>query len=210
MRIWRSFRFNVVGHWVEVECPARIDLAGGWSDTPPICYEMGGSVVNVAILVNGRVRCIKLLTNRTTNAPLFLVQKPIGARARRLNRPELVLVSEGQSEPLVITSLDDLMSYTNPTAPGALLKATLVCAGVVRNDIHQDFAQQLQEVRLIPWCFLFRVNTLDGFRHWEGAWNCKAGHSFLKDPGSEHLASWHPHSWPLSTLARAFRSTALS
>lgn len=24
--------------------PVRIDLAGGWSDTPPICYELGGAV----------------------------------------------------------------------------------------------------------------------------------------------------------------------
>lgn len=24
--------------------PARIDIAGGWSDTPPICYELGGAV----------------------------------------------------------------------------------------------------------------------------------------------------------------------
>lgn len=24
--------------------PVRIDLAGGWSDTPPICYEASGAV----------------------------------------------------------------------------------------------------------------------------------------------------------------------
>ena len=38
-----------------MECPARIDLAGGWSDTPPICYELGGSVVNLAIMLDGKV-----------------------------------------------------------------------------------------------------------------------------------------------------------
>lgn len=27
-----------------VKSPARIDLAGGWSDTPPICYDIGGAV----------------------------------------------------------------------------------------------------------------------------------------------------------------------
>lgn len=26
------------------QAPARIDLMGGWSDTPPICYEFGGAV----------------------------------------------------------------------------------------------------------------------------------------------------------------------
>lgn len=31
----------------------RIDLAGGWSDTPPCCYETAGSVFNVGVLVDG-------------------------------------------------------------------------------------------------------------------------------------------------------------
>lgn len=44
-----------IGTYVTAECPARIDLQGGWSDTPPICYELGGSVVNIAILVDGKV-----------------------------------------------------------------------------------------------------------------------------------------------------------
>lgn len=28
-----------LGAWVVCEAPCRVDLAGGWSDTPPICYE---------------------------------------------------------------------------------------------------------------------------------------------------------------------------
>lgn len=40
-----------VGVWVEALSPARIDLAGGWTDTPPICYEQGGAVLNIAIKV---------------------------------------------------------------------------------------------------------------------------------------------------------------
>jgi galactokinase/mevalonate kinase-like predicted kinase len=34
--------------------PVRIDLAGGWTDTPPYCLYAGGSVVNVAIELNGQ------------------------------------------------------------------------------------------------------------------------------------------------------------
>lgn len=41
-----------VGVWVEARSPARLDLAGGWTDTPPICYEQGGAVLNVAIKVS--------------------------------------------------------------------------------------------------------------------------------------------------------------
>jgi hypothetical protein len=32
------------GKVVVTRAPVRIDLAGGWSDTPPICYELSGSV----------------------------------------------------------------------------------------------------------------------------------------------------------------------
>jgi len=44
-----------VNKWVTAECPARVDVAGGWSDTAPITYERAGAVVNVAITVDGKV-----------------------------------------------------------------------------------------------------------------------------------------------------------
>jgi fucokinase len=38
---------------VAVEAPARIDLGGGWSDTPPFCLDWGGTVLNLAVLLDG-------------------------------------------------------------------------------------------------------------------------------------------------------------
>ena len=38
---------------VTVEGPARIDLGGGWSDTPPFCLDWGGTVLNIGVLLNG-------------------------------------------------------------------------------------------------------------------------------------------------------------
>lgn len=43
-----------LGKRVVVECPARIDICGGWSDTPPITYDAGGAVCNAAITLNGK------------------------------------------------------------------------------------------------------------------------------------------------------------
>ena len=34
--------------------PVRIDMAGGWTDTPPYSLYSGGSVVNLAIELNGQ------------------------------------------------------------------------------------------------------------------------------------------------------------
>ena len=34
--------------------PARLDLAGGWTDTPPYALERGGTVLNAAVLLNAQ------------------------------------------------------------------------------------------------------------------------------------------------------------
>lgn len=39
---------------VKSQAPARIDIAGGWSDTPPICYELGGAVRTELIVLSHR------------------------------------------------------------------------------------------------------------------------------------------------------------
>uniref|UniRef100_A0A663MMZ1 Fucose kinase n=1 Tax=Athene cunicularia TaxID=194338 RepID=A0A663MMZ1_ATHCN len=120
-----------LGHWVQVACPARLDLSGGWSDTPPITYEHGGAVVDVAVLVDG---C-----------------RPIGARVRRISEPELRLVSLGgtpRSEAvveLVCRDLEHLQDYCQPHAPGALLKAAFICTQVVQLPSQKPLRAQLRE-----------------------------------------------------------------
>eukprot|EP00058_Branchiostoma_floridae_P019145 XP_002604634.1 hypothetical protein BRAFLDRAFT_92868 [Branchiostoma floridae] len=117
-----------VGQWVVAECPARIDLSGGWSDTPPITYEHGGSVTNVALLIDGK--------------------KPIGAKARRIQEPELVLVIDSNldnsSVRLTCTELSDMETYCQPHAPGALLKACVMCADLVTLPSPTSLREQLQ------------------------------------------------------------------
>ena len=46
---------------------ARIDIAGGWSDTPPQAYENGGKVCTLAIKLKGKVCAC-------TNQPLLSIQ----------------------------------------------------------------------------------------------------------------------------------------
>jgi hypothetical protein len=55
-----------LGQVVVANAPARVDLAGGWSDTPPICYEGPGAVLNVAVRVDGRcpVSCAARVVDR--------------------------------------------------------------------------------------------------------------------------------------------------
>ncbi|KAB5565944.1 hypothetical protein PHYPO_G00247350 [Pangasianodon hypophthalmus] len=118
-----------MGEWQEVECPARLDLSGGWSDTPPIAFEHGGVVVNVSVKVDGK--------------------RPIGARVRRIPEPRLVLVSRSgppdcsMTTQTVCNDLTDLEDHCQPHAPGALLKAVCVCSDVVCFTSPLSLEQQL-------------------------------------------------------------------
>ncbi|XP_076989103.1 L-fucose kinase isoform X1 [Tamandua tetradactyla] len=115
------------GQWVVAECPARVDFSGGWSDTPPLAYELGGAVLGLAVRVDGR--------------------RPIGARARRIPEPELWLAVGSQLDEMamkiVCRSLDDLRDYCQPHAPGALLKAAFICAGIVQVRSELSLSEQL-------------------------------------------------------------------
>nr|XP_031536671.1 L-fucose kinase isoform X4 [Vicugna pacos] len=138
----------VPGQWVVAECPARVDFSGGWSDTPPLAYELGGAVLGLAVRVDGR--------------------RPIGARARRIPEPELRLAVGPQQDKMamkiVCWSLDDLQDYCQPHAPGALLKAAFICAGIV--SIHSKLP--LSEQLLCTFGGGFELHTWSELPHGSG------------------------------------------
>ncbi len=96
---------------VWVTTPVRIDLAGGWSDTPPVCNELGGTVVNMAITLNG--------------------QFPVQVVARRIDRPMVRLSSVDLGRSIEFTSSRAVGDYRDPQDWAALPKAALVLAGIV-------------------------------------------------------------------------------
>jgi hypothetical protein len=97
-----------VGEWASMQVPARIDLAGGWLDTPPICYEVSGMVINGSIKVDGEL--------------------PIGAKASRTADAVIRLQVE-DGEDVICSTLEDMLGCSNPSSPAALLKACTVVAG---------------------------------------------------------------------------------
>lgn len=90
--------------------PARLDLGGGWTDTPPYALERGGCVVNAAVNLNG--------------------QAPIQAYARVIERREIRINSIDSSTRIVVRTLQELLDYGKPGSQFALAKAALVLAGL--------------------------------------------------------------------------------
>jgi len=90
--------------------PVRLDFAGGWSDTPPICSDIGGAVVNAAITLNG--------------------QYPVQAVAKLSEQKTITLSSIDLSARVTIRQTQDLMDYRDPSHWAALPKAALVLSGI--------------------------------------------------------------------------------
>lgn len=89
--------------------PVRIDLAGGWTDTPPYCLMEGGAVVNIAIELNG--------------------QPPLQAYVKPCPVPHIVLRSIDLGAIEVVETYEQLAEYNKVGSPFSIPKAALVLAG---------------------------------------------------------------------------------
>lgn len=89
--------------------PARLDLAGGWTDTPPYCLENGGRVVNVAVDLNG--------------------QPPLQVFARLSEKKEIVIRSIDLGTEQRVDTYEALGTFDHPGSAFALAKAAFALAG---------------------------------------------------------------------------------
>ena len=89
--------------------PVRIDLAGGWTDTPPYSLMEGGNVVNIAIELNGQ-------------PPLQVYIKPSKEYKITLRSIDL-----GAAERLY--TYDELRAFNTVGSPFSIPKAALALAG---------------------------------------------------------------------------------
>ena len=89
--------------------PVRLDLAGGWTDTPPYCLENGGRVVNVAVDLNG--------------------QPPLQVFVRVADHHELVIRSIDLGAEHRIRTYAELDTFAQPGSEFALAQAAFALAG---------------------------------------------------------------------------------
>ncbi len=99
---------------VEVSAPARIDLGGGWSDTPPFCIDWGGTVLNVALALNGAY--------------------PIMTSVERLDDPIIRCVAGEDNQVAVFDSTEEVLAPLGPGCPFSIPRAVLQMLGVASAD----------------------------------------------------------------------------
>jgi len=64
---------------IRVTAPVRIDFAGGWSDTPPICQKEGGTVLAAAVTLDGK-RPIEVTVSPRKDKFVRVVSRDLGKR----------------------------------------------------------------------------------------------------------------------------------
>ena len=107
--------------------PVRIDIAGGWTDTPPFCLMEGGNVVNLAIELNG--------------------QSPIQAYAKPCKEKHVVLHSIDLGASEIVETYDELANYKEVGSPFSIPKAALVLAGFLpgySSEAYSSLREQLE------------------------------------------------------------------
>lgn len=89
--------------------PVRIDIAGGWTDTPPYCLMEGGSVINLAIELNG--------------------QPPLQTYVRPCKEHKIILRSIDLGAMETISTYEELADFRHVGSPFSIPKAALALAG---------------------------------------------------------------------------------
>lgn len=100
--------------------PVRLDLAGGWTDTPPYCFLYGGKVVNLAVELNG--------------------QPPLHCYVKASEKPVFVLRSIDLGAQETITNFEELRAFHNVGSPFSIPKAALALSGFLPEFSRRKFS----------------------------------------------------------------------
>lgn len=107
--------------------PVRVDMAGGWTDTPPYSLFAGGHVVNIAVELNG--------------------QPPLQVYVKPCQEFHIILRSIDMGAMEVIRTYEELHDYCKIGSPFSIPKAALVLAGFspkFSEEGYATLAEQLQ------------------------------------------------------------------
>lgn len=105
----------------------RIDVAGGWTDTPPYSLTSGGNVVNMAIELNG--------------------QPPLQVYVKPCKTPVVICRSIDLGAEEVIGSYEELACFEKVGSPFSIPKAALALAGFMPGfgeETYPTLRQQLE------------------------------------------------------------------
>ena len=102
---------RIVSEEHTVKLPLRVNWGGGWSDTPPICCETGGTVLNAAISLNGEL--------------------PVEVTLVKIPEKKIVFDSRDMDVHGEFDTIEPLQRTGDPYDSFALQKACLLACGIL-------------------------------------------------------------------------------
>lgn len=111
---------------VEVQLPVRVNFGGGWSDTPPYCNEHGGTVLNAAIKIKGKM--------------------PVIVKIHKLDKNVIALASTDSGDYKEFTNCSDIQNCHDPYDAFALHKAALIAFGLIPRTEKTELADVLKKI----------------------------------------------------------------
>lgn len=106
--------YSAPTHWrheeVHVSAPPRIDFGGGWSDTPPFCFDWGGTVLNCALEIEG--------------------EYPIETVIKRIDEPVIRCYADGADKLIECRNAAELLEPCRPGSVFAIPRAALQIWGL--------------------------------------------------------------------------------
>ena len=111
---------------VVTELPVRVNWGGGWSDTPPYCMEHGGTVLNSAITLDGRL--------------------PIEVTLRKEDTKKIILASSDIGSYREFTDIKELQTCSDPNDVFALHKAALIACGIIPYKEYISFDEVIDKL----------------------------------------------------------------
>lgn len=99
--------------------PVRIDVAGGWTDTPPYSLTHGGAVINLAVNLNG--------------------QQPLQVYVKPCKEPVIICRSIDLGATERIATYEELAQFNRVGSPFSIPKAALALCGFLPNFGKENF-----------------------------------------------------------------------
>ena len=145
-------RDPVFNRWVISTAPARIDLAGGWSDTPPICFsEFGGAVTGLAVQVDGNMavscRC-RIVPGR--QGILLRSELRRDCSIAKGDFPALCTLLSCQQ--IIVEDGAVLADFRDTLSDCALLKCALICLGLALPETSQHQRKSKLQAHINRFC----------------------------------------------------------
>ncbi|WP_373218943.1 L-fucokinase [Ruminococcus sp. 5_1_39BFAA] len=125
-RLRDSGQYRIVKECVDVRLPVRVNWGGGWTDTPPQCNELGGTVLNAAISLRGKL--------------------PIHVVAKKIDKLHIEFASTDTGAEGSAETAAEIQNCHNPYDPFALHKAALIACGIIPLSGVCDLQERLKEL----------------------------------------------------------------